>query len=184
MIFVWIKESDKNSQIFAIWMHSQFIERDNDVQSSQIFAFLYSSESLVDQWQRIAISFDQSIELSIINAETQAIVFLFDEQDERDVWSEARENELFVQMFDQILLYLLKLFDRTSDTVCFERTFSDRSTQSCDRRNDEMIADWSLFDRTCLDSRDIQRRAWLWLARESWRVKAHVDSLLQTCFRL
>ncbi len=109
MIFVWIKESDKNSQIFAIWMHSQFIERDNDVQSSQVFAFLYSNENLVDQWQRIAISFDQSIELSIINAETQAIVFLFDEQDERDVWSEARENEPFVQMFDQILLYLLKL---------------------------------------------------------------------------
>ncbi len=109
MIFVWIKESNKDSQIFAIWMHSQFIERDNDVQSSQIFAFLYSNESLVDQWQRIAISFDQSIELSIINAETQTIVFLFDEQDERDVWSEARENEFFVQMFNQILLYLLKL---------------------------------------------------------------------------
>ncbi len=70
MIFVWIKESDKGSQIFATWMHSQFIERDNDVQSSQVFAFLYSSENLVDQWQRIAISFDQSIELSVIDAET------------------------------------------------------------------------------------------------------------------
>jgi len=31
------------------------------------------------------ISFDQSIELSVINAETQAIIFLFNEQDERDV---------------------------------------------------------------------------------------------------
>ncbi len=42
------------------------------------------------------ISFDQSIELSVINAETQTFVFLFDEQDERDVWYEAEENELFV----------------------------------------------------------------------------------------
>ncbi len=109
MIFVWIKESNKDSQIFVIWVHSQFIERDNDVQSSQILAFLYLSKSLVDQWQKVAISFDQSIELSIINAETQTIVFLFDEQDERNVWSKARENELFVQMFNQILLYLLKL---------------------------------------------------------------------------
>ncbi len=107
MIFVWIKESDKDSQIFAIWMHSQFIERDNDVQLSQIFAFLYSSENLVDQWQRITISFDQSIELSIINAETQTIVFLFNEQNERNVWSKARENKFFVQMFNQILFYLL-----------------------------------------------------------------------------
>ena len=63
-------------------MHLQFIERDNDVQSNQIFAFLYTSESLVYQEQRIAISFDQSIELSVINAETQTIVFLFDEQNE------------------------------------------------------------------------------------------------------
>ncbi len=58
MIFVWIKESDKDSQIFAIWMHSQFIECDNDVQLNQIFAFLYLSENLVNQWQRIVISFD------------------------------------------------------------------------------------------------------------------------------
>jgi len=52
--------------------------------------------------------FDQSIELSIIYAETQAIIFLFNEQDEQDVKSEAQENKLFVQMFDQILFYLLK----------------------------------------------------------------------------
>ncbi len=39
----------------------------------------------------------------------QTIIFLFNEQDERDVWSKAKENELFVQMFDQILLYFLKL---------------------------------------------------------------------------
>ncbi len=74
MIFVWVEEGDKDSQIFAIWMHLQFIERDNDVQSNQIFAFLYTSESLVYQEQRIAISFDQSIELSVINAETQTFV--------------------------------------------------------------------------------------------------------------
>jgi len=55
------------------------------------------------------ISFDQSIELSVIDAETQTFVFLFSEQDERDVWCEAEENELFVQMFDQIFLYFLKL---------------------------------------------------------------------------
>ncbi len=61
MIFVWVEEDDKNSQIFAIWMHLQFIERDNEIQSSQIFAFLYTSESLVYQEQRVAISFDQSI---------------------------------------------------------------------------------------------------------------------------
>ncbi len=47
MIFVEIKRDDKDSQIFAIWVHSQFIERDDDVQSSQVFAFLYTSESLV-----------------------------------------------------------------------------------------------------------------------------------------
>ena len=96
MIFVWIEESDKDSQIFAIWVHLQFIECNNDVQLSQIFAFLYSSKSLVDQWQRIMISFDQSIELSVINAETQTIVFLFNKQNEWDVWCEAEENELFV----------------------------------------------------------------------------------------
>ncbi len=42
------------------------------------------------------ISFDQSIELSVIDAETQTFVFLFNEQDERDVWCEAEENKLFV----------------------------------------------------------------------------------------
>ncbi len=31
------------------------------------------------------ISFNQSIKLSVINAETQTFVFLFDEQDEWDV---------------------------------------------------------------------------------------------------
>ena len=74
----------------------QFIEHDNDVQSSQIFAFLYTSESLVYQEQRVMISFDQSIKLSVINAETQTIVFLFNEQDKRDVWCKAEENEFFV----------------------------------------------------------------------------------------
>jgi len=64
-------------------MHSQFIECSNDVQSSQIFAFLYTSESLVYQEQRVVISFDQSVELSVVNAETQTFVFLFSEQDER-----------------------------------------------------------------------------------------------------
>ncbi len=54
------------------------------------------SESLVYQWQRIAISFDQSIELSVIDAETQTIVFLFDEQNEWNVWCKAEENEFFV----------------------------------------------------------------------------------------
>ena len=77
-------------------MHTKFIERDNNVQSSQILAFLYTSESLIYQWQRIMISFDQSIELSVIDAETQTFVFLFDELDEWDVWCEAEENELFV----------------------------------------------------------------------------------------
>ncbi len=54
------------------------------------------NENLVYQWQRVAISFDQSIELSVIDAEMQTIIFLFDEQDERDVECEAEENELFV----------------------------------------------------------------------------------------
>jgi len=35
------------------------------------------------------ISFDQSIELSIIYAETQTIIFLFNEQDEQDVEDKA-----------------------------------------------------------------------------------------------
>ena len=96
MIFVWVEEGNKDSQIFATWVHTKFIERDNDVQSSQILAFLYTSESLVYQWQRIAISFDQSIELSVIDAETQTIVFLFDEQNEWNVWCKAEENEFFV----------------------------------------------------------------------------------------
>ncbi len=96
MIFVWVEEGNKDSQIFAIWVHAKFIERDNDVQSSQILAFLYMSESLIYQWQRIMISFDQSIELSVIDAETQTFVFLFDKQNERDVWCEAEENEFFV----------------------------------------------------------------------------------------
>jgi len=60
-------------------MHLQFIERDNDVQLSQVFAFLYMSESLVYQRQRIAILFDQSIELSVVNAEMQTFIFLFSE---------------------------------------------------------------------------------------------------------
>jgi len=42
------------------------------------------------------ISFDQSIELSIIYTETQAIIFLFNEQDERNIKNEAQENKLFV----------------------------------------------------------------------------------------
>jgi len=63
-------------------MHLQFIERNNNVQSSQIFAFLYMSESLVYQEQRVAISFDQSIELSVVDAEMQTFVFLFSEQNE------------------------------------------------------------------------------------------------------
>ncbi len=85
MIFVWVEEDDKDSQIFATWVHLQFIERDNDVQLSQIFAFLYTSKSLVYQEQRIVISFDQSIALSVVDTETQTFVFFFNEQDERDV---------------------------------------------------------------------------------------------------
>ncbi len=108
MIFVWVEEGNKRSQIFTAQMHAKFVERSNDGQSSQILAFLNASESLVYQWQRIVISFDQSIELSIIYTETQTIIFLFDEQDRRDVWCEAEENEFFVQMIDQILLYLLQ----------------------------------------------------------------------------
>ena len=100
MIFVWVEEDNKDSQIFTVEMHAKFVERSNDVQSSQILAFLYTSESLIYQWQRIAISFNQSIELFIIYAKTQTFVFLFNEQDERDVWCKAEENELFVQMID------------------------------------------------------------------------------------
>ncbi len=77
-------------------MHMKFIERDNDVQLNQILAFLYMSKSLIYQWQRIMILFDQSIELSVINAETQTFIFLFNKQNERDVWCEVEENELFV----------------------------------------------------------------------------------------
>jgi len=66
-------------------VHLQFIKRDNNVQLSQIFAFLYMSESLVYQEQRVVISFNQSIKLSVVNAEMQTFVFLFSEQDERDV---------------------------------------------------------------------------------------------------
>ncbi len=54
------------------------------------------SETLVYQWQRIMFWFDQSIELSVIDTETQTFVFLFDEQNKWDVWCEAEENELFV----------------------------------------------------------------------------------------
>ncbi len=54
------------------------------------------SESLVYQWQKVAISFDQSVKLSVIDAEMQTIVFLFNEQDERDVECEAEENKFFV----------------------------------------------------------------------------------------
>ncbi len=70
--------------------------------------------------------------------------------------------------------------DWTSDIVCFEKAFLHWSTQFCDRRNDAMIVDQSLLDWRRLDSHDIQRRAWLWLARELQREKAHADSLLQT----
>ena len=47
MIFVEIKRDDKDSQIFAAQMHTQFVEDDNDVQSSQISAILNTSESFV-----------------------------------------------------------------------------------------------------------------------------------------
>ncbi len=47
MIFVEIKRGDKDSQIFAARMHTQFVEDDNDVQSSQILAILNTSESFV-----------------------------------------------------------------------------------------------------------------------------------------
>jgi len=66
-------------------VHLQFIKRDNDVQLSQIFAFLYMNESFIYQEQRIAISFNQSIELSVVDAETQTFIFLFSEQNERNV---------------------------------------------------------------------------------------------------
>jgi len=47
VIFVEIKRGDKNSQIFAARMHTQFVEDNNDVQSSQISAILNTSESFV-----------------------------------------------------------------------------------------------------------------------------------------
>ncbi len=72
--------------------------------------------------------------------------------------------------------------DWTSDIVCFKKIFLHRSTQFYDHRNDAMIADWSLLNRRCLDSHDIQRKAWSWLAWELQHEKAHADSLLQTCF--
>jgi len=42
------------------------------------------------------ISFDQSIELSVIDVEMQTIIFLFNEQNEQDVECKAEENEFFV----------------------------------------------------------------------------------------
>ncbi len=77
MIFVWVEEDYKDSQIFTAWMHVKFVERSNNVQSSQILAFLYMSKSLVYQWQEITILFNQSIKLSVIDTETQTFVFLF-----------------------------------------------------------------------------------------------------------
>jgi len=47
VIFVEIKRGDKNSQIFAAWMHTQFVEDNNDVQSNQVSAILNTSESFV-----------------------------------------------------------------------------------------------------------------------------------------
>jgi len=47
VIFVEIKRGDKDSQIFAAWMYIQFVEDNNDVQSSQISAILNTSESFV-----------------------------------------------------------------------------------------------------------------------------------------
>ncbi len=43
------------------------------------------SKNLVYQEQKIVILFNQSIEFSIIDAEMQTIIFLFDEQDELDI---------------------------------------------------------------------------------------------------
>ncbi len=184
MIFVWVEEDNKDSQIFATWVHTKFIERDNDVQSNQILAFLYTNESLVYQWQRVVISFDQSIELSVIDAETQTIIFFF----RRTRWARRimRSWRKWILCLDDWSDTSLssEACDRTSDIVCFEKAFLHQSTQFCDRRNDAMIADRSLLDRRRLDSRDIQREAWSWLARELQRGKAHADSLLQACFQL
>ncbi len=42
-ILVDIEESNKSSQILAFWTHMQFIERDDNVESSQILTVLNSS---------------------------------------------------------------------------------------------------------------------------------------------
>ncbi len=42
-ILVDIEESNKSSQILAFWTHAQFIERDDNVKSSQILTALNSS---------------------------------------------------------------------------------------------------------------------------------------------
>jgi len=47
VIFVEVEESDKDSQILAIWMHAKFVECNDDVQLSQILAFLYMSKNLI-----------------------------------------------------------------------------------------------------------------------------------------
>ncbi len=42
-ILVNIEESNKSSQILTFWTHAQFIERDDNVESSQILTVLNSS---------------------------------------------------------------------------------------------------------------------------------------------
>ncbi len=62
--------------------------------------------------------------------------------------------------------------------------FSHQSIQLCDHRNDEMIADQSLLDWRCLNSHDTWRKAWFWLAWESWRERVHADLYSQAYFWL
>ncbi len=47
MIFVEIKRNDKDSQIFAAWIHTQFVENNNDVQLNQVLAILNTSKSFI-----------------------------------------------------------------------------------------------------------------------------------------
>ena len=78
-VFVKVQKNNKRNKVFVIWIHAKFVENDYDVQFDEIFEINNFNQRFLDQKYKISIAFDNSIELSIIDAKSKIVVKLRDE---------------------------------------------------------------------------------------------------------
>ena len=70
LVFVDFQSGDKNDEIFVIRIHSKLIECGDNIQTNEIFTTQYFIYDFFNERERIPITFDHSIQFSVIHTES------------------------------------------------------------------------------------------------------------------